>query len=121
MLVPSLEGNFHQNSSTHTFCGSLSLSLSLTYRADVVVHKTFHRYTVRAKRGSAQSVRDAQSGGHGPKCVGDVSVCVCMGVSMCVCVWMGVGDKSLCVCVCGREKERVSVCVCRTLMMCPAN
>nr|XP_054767900.1 ankyrin repeat and zinc finger domain-containing protein 1-like [Lytechinus pictus] len=27
---------------------------------DVIVHKTFHRYTVRAKRGTVQSVKDAQ-------------------------------------------------------------
>lgn len=38
-------------------------------RSDVVVHKTFHRYTVRAKKGTVQSVRDNQSGGHGPKSV----------------------------------------------------
>ncbi len=30
-------------------------------------HKTFHRYTVRAKRGTAQSIRDGQQGGHQPK------------------------------------------------------
>uniref|UniRef100_A0A673SZQ1 tRNA endonuclease ANKZF1 n=1 Tax=Suricata suricatta TaxID=37032 RepID=A0A673SZQ1_SURSU len=29
---------------------------------DVVTHKTFHRYTVRAKRGTAQGVRDARGG-----------------------------------------------------------
>ena len=38
----------------------------------MLAHKTFHRYTVRAKRGTAQSVRDAQQGGHQPKYV---SVC----------------------------------------------
>ncbi|XP_075685284.1 tRNA endonuclease ANKZF1 [Rhinoderma darwinii] len=31
---------------------------------EVLKHKTFHRYTVRAKRGSAQSVHDAQNRGH---------------------------------------------------------
>ena len=34
---------------------------------DVLVHKTFHRYTVRAKRGTAQGARDAQQGGKQPK------------------------------------------------------
>ncbi|XP_045708415.1 ankyrin repeat and zinc finger domain-containing protein 1 isoform X1 [Phyllostomus hastatus] len=29
---------------------------------DVVAHKTFHRYTVRAKRGTAQGLRDARGG-----------------------------------------------------------
>ena len=29
----------------------------------VVAHKTFHRYTVRAKRGTAQAARDGQQGG----------------------------------------------------------
>uniref|UniRef100_A0A452QTV3 tRNA endonuclease ANKZF1 n=1 Tax=Ursus americanus TaxID=9643 RepID=A0A452QTV3_URSAM len=29
---------------------------------DVVTHKTFHRYTVRAKRGTAQGIRDARGG-----------------------------------------------------------
>ena len=35
------------------------------FRSTVVAHKTFHRYTVRAKSGTAQSVRDAQ--GNQPK------------------------------------------------------
>nr|XP_040123808.1 ankyrin repeat and zinc finger domain-containing protein 1 isoform X7 [Ictidomys tridecemlineatus] len=29
---------------------------------EVMIHKTFHRYTVRAKRGTAQGLRDAQGG-----------------------------------------------------------
>lgn len=37
---------------------------------EVVKHKTFHRYTVRAKRGSAQSVHDAQNRGHTAKSAG---------------------------------------------------
>ncbi|KAK2850366.1 hypothetical protein Q7C36_009149 [Tachysurus vachellii] len=37
---------------------------------EVLQHKTFHRYTVRAKRGSAQSVRDAQNRSHAPKSAG---------------------------------------------------
>ena len=36
-------------------------------RSSVLAHKTFHRYTVRAKRGTTQSARDSQSGGHGPR------------------------------------------------------
>ncbi|KAM4024077.1 tRNA endonuclease ANKZF1 [Anomaloglossus baeobatrachus] len=31
---------------------------------EVIKHKTFHRYTVRAKRGTAQSVHDSQNRGH---------------------------------------------------------
>lgn len=34
----------------------------------MVAHKTFHRYVVRAKRGTAQGARDAQ--GHAPKSAG---------------------------------------------------
>ena len=34
---------------------------------DVLTHKTFHRYTVRAKRGTAQGARDSQQGGKQPK------------------------------------------------------
>ncbi|KAM3915946.1 tRNA endonuclease ANKZF1 [Leptodactylus fuscus] len=37
---------------------------------EAVKHKTFHRYTVRAKRGSAQSVHDAQNRGHMAKSAG---------------------------------------------------
>ncbi|XP_022085556.1 ankyrin repeat and zinc finger domain-containing protein 1-like isoform X2 [Acanthaster planci] len=37
---------------------------------EVVVHKTFHRYTVRAKRGTAQGMRDSQQGGNQPKSAG---------------------------------------------------
>ncbi|MCI4378022.1 hypothetical protein PGIGA_G00210720 [Pangasianodon gigas] len=37
---------------------------------EVLQHKTFHRYTVRAKRGTAQSVRDTQNRGHAPKSAG---------------------------------------------------
>ena len=37
----------------------------MTFRGEVIVHKTFHRYVVRAKRGTAQSVHDKQ--GHFPK------------------------------------------------------
>lgn len=35
-----------------------------------IVHKTFHRYTVRAKRGTSQSTRDSKHGGHQPKSAG---------------------------------------------------
>ncbi|CAB3984687.1 Ankyrin repeat and zinc finger domain-containing 1, partial [Paramuricea clavata] len=37
---------------------------------DVVVSKTFHRYTVRAKRGTAQGIRDNKQGGHAPRSAG---------------------------------------------------
>eukprot|EP00118_Oscarella_pearsei_P016354 m.155117 g.155117 ORF g.155117 m.155117 type:complete len:673 (+) comp38658_c0_seq8:12-2030(+) len=39
-------------------------------RDQVIKHKTFHRYTVRAKRGTAQSARDSQQGGNQPKSAG---------------------------------------------------
>ncbi|XP_017280050.1 ankyrin repeat and zinc finger domain-containing protein 1 isoform X2 [Kryptolebias marmoratus] len=38
----------------------------------VVHHKTFHRYTVRAKRGTAQGLRDSQNRSHTPKSAGAV-------------------------------------------------
>ncbi|XP_037344817.2 tRNA endonuclease ANKZF1 isoform X2 [Pungitius pungitius] len=37
---------------------------------EVLQHKTFHRYTVRAKRGTAQGLRDSQNRGHAPKSAG---------------------------------------------------
>ncbi|KAM4626322.1 tRNA endonuclease ANKZF1 [Discoglossus pictus] len=37
---------------------------------EVLKHKTFHRYTVRAKRGTSQSVHDAQNRSHMPKSAG---------------------------------------------------
>ncbi|XP_028404605.1 ankyrin repeat and zinc finger domain-containing protein 1-like [Dendronephthya gigantea] len=37
---------------------------------DVLVSKTFHRYTVRAKRGTAQGIRDNKQGGHAPRSAG---------------------------------------------------
>lgn len=37
---------------------------------EILTHKTFHRYTVRAKRGTAQGARDAQQGGNQPKSAG---------------------------------------------------
>ncbi|KAJ0070301.1 hypothetical protein NL108_007637, partial [Boleophthalmus pectinirostris] len=37
---------------------------------EVIQHKTFHRYTVRAKRGTAQGLRDAQNRSHAPKSAG---------------------------------------------------
>ncbi|KAM6986726.1 tRNA endonuclease ANKZF1 [Aplochiton taeniatus] len=37
---------------------------------EVLQHKTFHRYTVRAKRGTAQGLRDSQNRSHVPKSAG---------------------------------------------------
>uniref|UniRef100_A0A8C2HQB6 Ankyrin repeat and zinc finger peptidyl tRNA hydrolase 1 n=1 Tax=Cyprinus carpio TaxID=7962 RepID=A0A8C2HQB6_CYPCA len=37
---------------------------------EIVQHKTFHRYTVRAKRGTAQGLRDSQNRSHAPKSAG---------------------------------------------------
>lgn len=37
---------------------------------EVLQHKTFHRYTVRAKRGTAQGLRDAKDRSHTPKSAG---------------------------------------------------
>ncbi|XP_064456533.1 tRNA endonuclease ANKZF1-like isoform X2 [Ornithodoros turicata] len=39
-------------------------------RGNVVAHKTFHRYTVRAKQGGAQSSRDGKQKGSQPKSAG---------------------------------------------------
>ncbi|XP_041857850.1 ankyrin repeat and zinc finger domain-containing protein 1 [Melanotaenia boesemani] len=38
----------------------------------VLQHKTFHRYTVRAKRGTAQGLRDSQNRSHTPKSAGAI-------------------------------------------------
>eukprot|EP00058_Branchiostoma_floridae_P015203 XP_002600691.1 hypothetical protein BRAFLDRAFT_118554 [Branchiostoma floridae] len=40
------------------------------HKSELVVHKTFHRYTVRAKRGTAQGLRDSKQGGSHPKSAG---------------------------------------------------
>lgn len=37
---------------------------------DLLCHKTFHSYTVRAKQGGGQSSRDNKSGGSHPKSAG---------------------------------------------------
>ncbi|KAE8581442.1 hypothetical protein XENTR_v10024796 [Xenopus tropicalis] len=37
---------------------------------EVLKHKTFHRYTVRAKRGTSQAVHDSHNRGHMPKSAG---------------------------------------------------
>ncbi|KTF94704.1 hypothetical protein cypCar_00002081 [Cyprinus carpio] len=37
---------------------------------EILQHKTFHRYTVRAKRGTAQGLRDSQNHSHRPKSAG---------------------------------------------------
>ncbi|KAG7227494.1 hypothetical protein INR49_005309 [Caranx melampygus] len=37
---------------------------------EVLQHKTFHRYTVRAKRGTSQGLRDSQNRSHTPKSAG---------------------------------------------------
>ena len=51
----------------------------LIFRNTVVVRKTFHRYTVRAKRGTAQGMRDSKQGGHQLKYeikFHDLTVCI---------------------------------------------
>ena len=45
-----------------------SMFFSLYFREKVLVQKTFHRYVVRAKRGTAQSRKDGQ--GNAPKSAG---------------------------------------------------
>lgn len=45
-------------------------SLLFFNRNEVLQHKTFHRYTVRAKRGTAQGLRDSQNQSHAPKSAG---------------------------------------------------
>ncbi|XP_061697691.1 tRNA endonuclease ANKZF1 [Syngnathoides biaculeatus] len=37
---------------------------------EVLQHKTFHRYTVRAKRGTAQGLKDSQNRSHAPRSAG---------------------------------------------------
>lgn len=45
-------------------------TLYICHRKEVLQHKTFHRYTVRAKRGTAQGVRDSQNRSNTPKSAG---------------------------------------------------
>lgn len=40
------------------------------HSAQVQEHKTFHRYTVRARRGTAQGLRDSQTPGSAPRSAG---------------------------------------------------
>lgn len=56
----------HKNQKTFWY----SITFSLFYRKEVLQHKTFHRYTVRAKRGIAQGLRDSQNRSHAPKSAG---------------------------------------------------
>lgn len=50
---------------------SSSLCCECVYSCSLVeLHKTIHRYVVRAKRGTVQSVRDAKSGTSAPKSAG---------------------------------------------------
>lgn len=51
-------------------CNNLLNPVYLCYRKEVLQHKTFHRYTVRAKRGTAQGLRDSQNRSHAPKSAG---------------------------------------------------
>jgi hypothetical protein len=44
--------------------------VSLVSGPEVLVHKTFHCYTVRARQGGTQSSRDGRSGGSHPKSAG---------------------------------------------------
>lgn len=47
---------------------ALQYSVFTSIREKLVLHKTFHRYVVRAKRGTAQGTRDSQ--GNAPKSAG---------------------------------------------------
>lgn len=47
-----------------------NVKASSHHRKEVLQHKTFHRYTVRAKRGTAQGLRDSQNRSHMPKSAG---------------------------------------------------
>ena len=53
----------HSPSPSSTLPPSLNSSV-------VLDHKTFHRYTVRAKRGTIQSSRDSHHGSHKPRSAG---------------------------------------------------
>lgn len=47
-----------------------SVAQSPLHSLQVQEHKTFHRYTVRARRGTAQGLRDAQTPGSAPRSAG---------------------------------------------------
>lgn len=86
MLVLYSKGNFFNKPfSVHLFCLSTCYGCNYKYllpnlmsllfrsffnRKEVLQHKTIHRYTVRAKRGTAQGLRDSQNQSHTPKSAG---------------------------------------------------
>lgn len=53
-----------------TSMASCWMGPSLLCSSQVQEHKTFHRYTVRARRGTAQSLRDGQTPGSAPRSAG---------------------------------------------------
>nr|CAD7459685.1 unnamed protein product [Timema tahoe] len=50
--------------------GGGHFAAAIFHGSEVVVHKTFHSYTVRAGQGGGQSSRDSRSGGSHPKSAG---------------------------------------------------
>lgn len=50
--------------------GGGHFAAALYNQSEMIQHKTFHRYTVRAKQGSNQSSRDGKHGGNQPKSAG---------------------------------------------------
>lgn len=59
---------------------NILLYVHVISRSVLEAHKTFHRYTVRAKRGTAQSVRDGQQGGHQPKYAVQITIAMYLTV-----------------------------------------
>jgi hypothetical protein len=56
---------------TEKKCRSLSIQISSHVSGqEVLMHKTFHCYTVRACQGGTQSSRDGRSGGSHPRSAG---------------------------------------------------
>ncbi|XP_034144833.1 ankyrin repeat and zinc finger domain-containing protein 1 [Esox lucius] len=69
-MVSSLRSFSHKTVWVILMTGGGHFAGAVFQGREVLHHKTFHRYTVRAKRGTAQGLRDAKNSSHTPKSAG---------------------------------------------------
>nr|XP_046205561.1 ankyrin repeat and zinc finger domain-containing protein 1-like [Oncorhynchus gorbuscha] len=69
-LVASLQSLSNKTTWVILMAGGGHFAGAVFQGREVLQHKTFHRYTVRAKRGTAQGLRDAKNSSHAPKSAG---------------------------------------------------
>ncbi|XP_057192015.1 ankyrin repeat and zinc finger domain-containing protein 1 isoform X2 [Triplophysa rosa] len=69
-LVSSLQKISHNTVWVILMTGGGHFAGAVFKGKEILQHKTFHRYTVRAKRGTAQGLRDSQNRSHTPKSAG---------------------------------------------------